>query len=67
MVLIPCGLSACAASIASSIRSPGMNFTTERRTNAVFIARSRIHTFVDAASRAFRIKLIGEDHIESQQ
>ena len=60
MVLIPCGLSACAASIASSIRSPGMNLTTERRTKAVFVARSRIHTFVEAASRAFRIKLMDD-------
>ena len=33
IVLMPGGFSALAASIASSMRSPGMNFTTERRTN----------------------------------
>ena len=56
MVLMPCGFSAFAASIASSTRSPGMNFTTDRRTNAVFVARSRMKAFVDAHSRALRIK-----------
>ncbi len=56
---MPCGLSAFAASIASSTRSPGMNLTTDRRTNAVFVARSRIQAFVDAQSRALRIKDIG--------
>src|SRR6186713_1425323 len=55
IVVNPCGLIARAASIASSIRSPGMNFTTERRTNAVFVARSRIQAFVDAARSIFLI------------
>ena len=40
--------------IASSSRSPGMNFDTERRTNAVFVARSRSHAFVDMRAGALR-------------
>jgi hypothetical protein len=32
-----------------------MNFTTDRRTNFVFIARSRIHGFVDAHNNDLRI------------
>src|SRR5215510_2287505 len=43
-----------AASIASSKRSPGIKAETERRTNAVFVARSRSHAFVDSASSSFR-------------
>jgi len=35
-----------------------MNFTTDRRTNLVFIARSRIHGLVDAHNNDFRITLI---------
>jgi hypothetical protein len=34
---------------------PGMNLTTDRRTIFDFVARSRIHAFVDAQSRTFRI------------
>jgi len=37
------------------MRSPGMNLTTDRRTIFDFVARSRIHAFVDAQSRTFRI------------
>src|SRR5580765_5200954 len=55
IVLSPDGFSALAASIASSIVSPGMNFTTERRTNFVRIARSRNHGLVDAHNNDFRI------------
>jgi len=32
-----------------------MNLTTDRRTIFDFVARSRIHAFVDAQSRTFRI------------
>jgi hypothetical protein len=39
------------------MRSPGMNFTTDRRTNFVRVARSRIHALVEAHKRALRIKL----------
>ncbi len=56
--LRPDGLRVLAASMASSTVSPGMNFTTERRTNFVFIARSRIHGLVDAQSNDFRITLM---------
>jgi len=31
-----------------------MNVDTDRRTNAVFVARSRSHAFVDIAKRALR-------------
>ena len=55
IVLSPDGFSALAASIASSIVSPGMNFTTERRTNFVRMARSRSHGLVDAHNNDFRI------------
>ena len=44
--------------MASSSRSPGMNFETERRTNAVRVARSRSQRLVDSASRAFLATLI---------
>jgi hypothetical protein len=56
IVLIPAPLRATAALIASSTASPGMNFLTERRTNAVRTAFSRIQVFVDAHNKAFRIK-----------
>src|SRR5579871_4497293 len=55
IVLIPAGLSAFAASIASSTRSPGMNFFTERRTNCFLVAVSRIHALVDAQRKTLRI------------
>ena len=41
MVPMPRACCAAAAAIASSSRSPGMKVDTERRTNAVFVARSR--------------------------
>src|SRR6185503_7383850 len=47
-----------AAVMASSSRSPGMNAETERRTNAVRVARSRSHALVDIARRALRARLI---------
>src|SRR6187402_1150173 len=59
IVLIFVGFSATAAPIASSIFSPGMNFETERRTNPVRIAFSRIQAFVEAHKRAFRITDMG--------
>src|SRR5262245_15307008 len=40
--------------MASSSRSPGMNVETDRRTNAVFVARSRSQALVDIARRTFR-------------
>src|SRR5437867_189688 len=55
MVLMPAGLSATAAAIASSTSSPGMNFFTERRTNPVRIAVPRIHAFVEAHRNSFRV------------
>src|SRR4051794_26111792 len=54
---------AAAASIASSSRSPGMNVDTDRRTNAVLVARSRSHALVDIASRIFRATLIARVHV----
>ena len=50
---MPCACCAAAAAIASSSRSPGMNVDTDRRTNAVRVARSRSHAFVDIASSTF--------------
>ncbi len=47
-----------AARSASSIRSPGMNRDTDRRTNPYRVAWSRSQAFVDPASSVFRIKLI---------
>jgi hypothetical protein len=35
-----------------------MNFDTDRRTNAVLVARSRNHAFVDAARSALRAKFM---------
>src|SRR6188474_2776534 len=55
MVDIPCRFNSAAARSASSICSPGMNRETDRRTNAVFVARSRSHAFVDPESSTFRI------------
>ena len=40
------------------MRSPGMNRDTDLRTNAVLVARSRSHAFVDPASNTFRITLM---------
>jgi hypothetical protein len=34
-----------------------MNVDTDRRTNAVFVALSRNHPFVEAARRSFRARL----------
>ena len=45
-----------AAVSASSSRSPGMNADTERRTNVVFVAWSRSHALVDAASSSLRAR-----------
>src|SRR5947207_686689 len=58
MVPMPRACCAAAAAIASSRRSPGMNVDTDRRTNAVFVARSRSHRLVERASRASRARLI---------
>jgi hypothetical protein len=58
IVPMPSGCCRLAAAIASSMRSPGMNADTERRTNAAFVARSRIQTLVDAARRSLREILI---------
>src|SRR5690242_3389855 len=52
---MPCGFNSIAARSASSICSPGMKRATERRTNAVLVARSRSHGLVDPASSTFRI------------
>src|SRR5258708_1113926 len=57
MVPMPCASCAAAAAIASSRRSPGMNVDTARRTNAVFVARSRSHALVDIANRIVRAML----------
>src|SRR5258708_27587261 len=54
MVPMPCPCCVCAAPIASSRRSPGMNVDTDRRTNAVLVARSRSHALVDIANRILR-------------
>src|SRR5687768_7636827 len=54
MVPIPSCSCARAAASASSSRSPGMNADTERRTNVVFVAWSRSHALVDAASSSRR-------------
>src|SRR5262249_10508327 len=59
IVLIRDGTSAFAAPIASSTVSPGMNFTTDRRTNAFFVACSRIHRFVHAPRKADLITDMG--------
>src|SRR5262249_49343741 len=40
--------------MASSRRSPGMKLETDRRTNAVFVARSRSHALVDNARSSLR-------------
>ena len=60
MVLMPSFCCSSAASSASSIRSPGMNRVTDRRTNPHLVTWSRSHELVDAASSAFRITLIEE-------
>ena len=57
IVSMPRASCAAAAVIASSSRSPGMKVDTDRRTNAVFVARSRSHALVDIASRIFRARL----------
>ena len=44
--------------MASSSFSPGMKVDTDRRTNAVLVARSRSHAFVDIARRILRATLI---------
>src|SRR5215471_15793956 len=56
MVLMPAGFKAAAAAIASSTASPGINFFTERRTNAVRTAFSRIQALVEAHNKALRIR-----------
>src|SRR5215208_4287487 len=55
---MPIDRSSRAAARASSLRSPGMNLRTDRRTNAALVARSRSHGLVDPASRIFLITLI---------
>src|ERR1700730_12250443 len=54
---MPCVCSRRAASIASSIRSPGMNRDTERITNGVLVARSRSQAMPDAPSSSLRMML----------
>src|SRR5471030_350515 len=54
MVLMPCASCTAAAAMASSRRSPGMKADTDRRTNAVFVARSRSQALVDIASNNLR-------------
>src|SRR5687767_15988573 len=56
---MPCGARSRAARSASSRSSPGMNRATDRRTKAVFVARSRSHALVEAARRTFRINDMG--------
>src|ERR1700686_1110068 len=58
IVATPWACCAAAAPIASSSRSPGMKVDTDRRTNAVFMARSRSHALVDIASKTLRAMLI---------
>ena len=60
MVVMPSFCSSFAACSASSIRSPGMNRVTDRRTNPHLVTWSRSHGLVDAASSAFLITLIEE-------
>ena len=55
IVVIPDGFNTFAAAMASSIVSPGMNFDTERRTNAFFVAVSRSQTLVEAQRKTLRI------------
>src|SRR3954452_17406411 len=54
IVVMPELFSCLAASIASSRRSPGMNLTTERLTNAVRTARSRSQGLVEAQRKKVR-------------